>query len=666
MIKKYFMTLTCGRSVLTVGRSVLAIAFCCTMTMAVLTACTDKDDNPVNPVEEPSAVDHGKWNVSESFMDKSVRPGDDFFMYCNGGFWKNTVVDETTPMKMLFLDQISDEMKKREAALTLPSKVKTLADADKTDAATIDAQKAKLQSAIDRVNALTTPEEAWQLVAELYMEGYRTPLDLTTFSKNGKVVVAMTFQGSDDYKAYQLSSKESLSWRLDNDPDLLASVRPLKRAATRGFDNEQWPILVTFFNTLGIPLEDVYVIFTSPDVIETGKVEVYTAFMTSIQDYSVDEWKSLIIESLEKDAVFFDENAATGASITRKDAVNNFLSKYLKYEVSHEFAKAYVTDDQKQRMTEYAEELRQSFRERIQQNTWMSPGSKQNAIEKLNKMVFNIGAPDEWFEEGLADLSQEQTVFDDIRALRRTKFNLIRKITGMTVERGGFHRLILSYPLTTVNACYMPSGNYMNILPAYMLYPIFDPEQNDAHNYANMMSWGHEITHGFDTNGARYNQIGDAGTLWANEADSQEFQRRTQQLIDYFSSFDLMPFEAGLKNDGAYTVSENVADLGGFFLAYDNYVKHLNKQGFKGEQLRLQKLRFYEAYGYLWGGKWTAAEAQKQTLGIGDDHAGKNIHSLARERTNGIVTNTDDWYELFDVKPSDKLYLAPENRIRIW
>lgn len=221
-------------------------------------------------------------------------------------------------------------------------------------------------------------------------------------------------------------------------------------------------------------------------------------------------------------------------------------------------------------------------------------------------------------------------------------------------------------PLTTVNSCYIASGNYMNILPAYMLAPNYNPDVNDAHNYANMMAWGHEIIHGFDTNGAKFDAQDDWGQLWANESDSQEFAKRSQQLIDYYSSIDIMPFETGLKNDGAFTVAENVADLGGFLLAYESYIKHLTKQGFKGHQLRLQKKRFYEAYGYFWGCKWTPAHATNNTLGNETDGVAKNEHSLPRERVNGVVTNTDDFYELFDVKPTDKLYLAPEKRIRIW
>ena len=556
-------------------------------------------------------------------------------------------------------------MTKREAALILPSKVKILADAEKTDAATIKAQKDQLQSAIDRVNAVTTKEEAWKLLGELYKEGYRTPFELLTFANDGKVVITLNVYAVKDYTA-QLWSKQSLWWRLANDADLLARVRPLKGAATRGFNNDKWPMLVTFFNTLGISLDDVYTIDTFPDFILRGSAGMLLDAMIGAQDMSLEEWKDELKEVLKEDAVYFDDSAAESAAMTCKETVNNFLSIYLRYELSRAFAQAYVTADQKQLMAGYAEELRQTFRERIQQYDWMSDASKQNATEKINNMTFNIGAPDEWFDEGIADLSQEQTLFDDIRALRRAKVNLNCKLVGMTTKRASFHQVILTMPLTTVNACYVGSGNYMNILPAYMLSPNYDPNVNDAHNYANMMAWGHEIIHGFDTNGAKFNQVGNWGSLWANENDSQEFQKRAQQLIDYYSSLDIMPFETGLKNDGAFTVAENVADLGGFYLAYDSYVKHLKKQGFTGDQLRLQKQRFYEAYGYLWSAKWNAEHAKNKTLGNEAKGVKKDEHSLFRERVNGIVTNTDDWYDLFDVKPTDKLYLAPEKRIRIW
>ena len=641
----------------------LAAVLCCAMTMAVLTACSDNDDNP-SPV-----IDDKEWKADAN-KDTSVRPGDDFYMYCNGGYWNNTTVDETQRLKRLFLGELGDEMQKRVAALTYPSLVKILADADKTDAPTIKAQKDKLQSAFDRVNALTTKEEAWKLIAQFMKEGYSSPLDLSVFSIGGKIGVILDKRSGNEHASLV---KESLSWQLANNPDLMAKIRPLTGATTRGFDNGKYPMLVTIYQELGISLDNAYLPDVNPNVIENGLVEEYMQTALSMQDKSVEEWKAGLIEFLNQDAVFFDDaalqaaNAADGTSLTHREAAENFAGKYLDYEKSYVFAKAYITADQKQVMAGYANELRQTFRERIQNNVWMSDASKQNAIEKLDAMQFNIGAPDEWFEEGLADLSQEQSVLDDVLALRRANFNLHRKFVGMPNQKAAFHiTMSEGRPLTVVNSFYIGNYNAMFIYPAFVLTPAYSPEVNDAHNYAVMVVWGHEITHGFDTDGARWNKIGDLVDIWASDADRQEFKKRSQQLIDYYSTFDVMPFETGLKNDGAYTVAENVADLGGFYLAYDSYVKHLKSQGFTGDQLRLQKQRFYEAYAYLWCGKWNVTHAKGSTLGDEANGIEKDNHSLYRERTNGVVTNTDDWYDLFDVKPTDKLYLAPEKRIRIW
>ena len=626
-------------------------------------SCSDKSDNPSPAVDD-------KEFKADANKDTSVRPGDDFYMYCNGGYWNNTTVDETNRLKRLFLGELGDEMQKRVAALTYPSLVKILADADKTDAATIKAQKDKLQSAIDRVNALTTKEEAWKLIAQFMKEGYSSPLDLSVFSIGGKIGVILDKRSGNEHASLV---KESLSWQLANNPDLMAKIRPLTGATTRGFDNGKYPMLVTIYQELGISLDNAYLPDVNPNVIENGLVEEYMQTALSMQDKSVEEWKTGLIEFLNQDAVFFDDaalqaaNAADGTSLTHREAAENFAGKYLDYEKSYVFAKAYITADQKQRMAGYANELRQTFRERIQNNVWMSDASKQSAIEKLDAMQFNIGAPDEWFEEGLADLSQEQSVLDDVLALRRANFNLHRKFVGMPNQKAAFHiTMSEGRPLTVVNSFYIGNYNAMFIYPAFVLTPAYSPEVNDAHNYAVMVVWGHEITHGFDTDGARWNKIGDLVDIWASDADRQEFKKRSQQLIDYYSTFDVMPFETVLKNDGAYTVAENVADLGGFYLAYDSYVKHLKSQGFTGEQLRLQQQRFYEAYAYLWCGKWNVTHAKGSTLGDEANGIEKDNHSLYRERTNGVVTNTDDWYDLFDVKPTDKLYLAPEKRIRIW
>ena len=259
-------------------------------------SCSESSDNPA-PV-----VDDKEWKADAN-KDTSVRPGDDFYMYCNGNYWKNTTVDETNRFKKLFMGKLDDEMEKREAALTLPSKVKILADAEKTDAATIAAQKAKLQSAIDRVNALTTKEETWKLIAQFMKEGYSAPLDLAMFSVGGKMGVMLQGRAGNDHTPNGLM-KESLSWQLANNPNLMAKVRPLTGATTRGFDNGKYPMLVTIFQELGISLDNAYLPDVNPNVIEAGSVEQNMQATLMMQDTSVEEWKIGLLELLNQDAVY--------------------------------------------------------------------------------------------------------------------------------------------------------------------------------------------------------------------------------------------------------------------------------------------------------------------------------------------------------------------------
>ena len=615
----------------------------------MFTACSESIDNPV------SAVDDKQWNVTDEIMDKSVSPGDDFYMYCTGGYWNSTVADEEIPNRYLFFEQMEIEMINRVNTLVVPSYTKFSSDVDNMDAEAIKAQKAQLQSAIDRVDALTTKEEAWKLVAELMNEGYRTPFEFYLFSLNGKMGIILTGYQKKDYENSRARAKESRAWRIANDPELLARVRPLKRAATRGFDNEEWPMMVTIFNTLQIPLDDVYIL----DYFGGNT-------MSYLQDCSVEVWKYLLKEYLKEDAVYFDKDAAAAVSSTCYRAAYNFMLQYTRYELSRVFDQTYVSAELKQQLMGYAEELRQTFINKIQKCDWLSDASKQNAIEKMKNMIFYIGAPDEWFDEGVADLSQESTLYDDIRAYRRAIYNLQRKLTGMRNNKAVIHNCLITNALTSDLTCrYYLSGNYLVIVPAFILPPGYDPLTNDAHNYANMTVWSHEMAHGFSPTGVKYDKDGNLGTLWANEADGKEFQKRTEQLADYYSSIEIFPFETGLKNDGAYTLNENVADLEGFLMAYDTYARHLERQGFSGQQLLLQKRRFYEAYAYVLTAKWTADWALMNT-GDPARPQEKDVHSLNRERVNGVVANTDDWYRLFDVKPTDKLYLAPEDRVRIW
>ncbi|MBP5714475.1 MAG: M13 family metallopeptidase [Prevotella sp.] len=627
----------------------LASALCC-MAMTMLTSCS-VEDIPV-PV-----VDNGQWNLSADEMDTSVRPGDDFFMYCNGGYWNNTEVDESKlDFKSIFTSDIPDIIKQRMAALPFPTMEKLMADVAKADSTEI---AVKLDAAVQRINAVKTCEEAWKLWGQLIKEGYSSSFGNVIFSLGGKICVALLAKGSDYAPVLDTPDKKSLQWQLLNNPEVLARVRPLGGSgARRVYDHDNWPMLTTIYTELGFNLDDVYSLDLTSLFAPEIKDETTKAYY-EIQ-FDLETMKYYMADGLLADTILLDPTQ-------RVKMVENLANKFLKYEKSYIYTNAYVTPEMKQRTLDYCTQLRETFRERIAANEWMSAASKQSATEKLDAMTFNIGCPDEWFAEGLPDISNEQTLFDDIMALRRADISLQRKLTGMETSKASWHVLIHNIDLTILNAFYTPNFNAMNIFPAWMSEPFYDPQQNDAHNYATLMVFGHEITHGFDTNGAKYNKIGDLEDIWASDVDRQEFDKRAQQLVDCYNGFEVMPWALpGVYADGAYTVAENIADLGGVLLAYDTYVRHLCETGFKGEQFDLQRQRFFLALAKLWQTKYSAKYALLRTNGDDAYPGYKDNHSLSRERINGMVMNTDAWYDLFSVKAGEKLYRAPKDRVRIW
>ncbi len=618
------------------------------------------------PVEPKTAVDNGTWPVPADAGDVSVKPGDDFYMYCNGGFWKSATVDESkAENKCIALVEVPRLMNQRIEALNFPSLEKMKKDIALRDEATLTKQQQRAQAAIARVNAVQTVEEGWQMMALMMKEGYHLPVNISIFSRKGRMAACIRTDFANDYAAPMLLSENDFEWRLANDPKMLASLRPVSGGATKSIDAEKWPMLFNIMQTLGVAPEDAYILDEQQDFVFQNMVDNQDLLIKMIQDMDVEGLKNnILLPAISSDAVLYSGET----SLTQDQMINAISQNYLRYERSKVFADAYVTAEMKQRTIAICEQMRESFHLRIDASEWMSENAKQSARRKVEAMTFNVGCPDQWLQAGLPDLGNCETILDDVLTIRGALLRLNLSLIGKPTSEASFHNVIANLmDLTVVNASYLTNANAMNIWPTWIMEPYYQDGANEAYNYATFMVTGHEMTHGFDTNGAHFNWQGDLENLFAGDADRQEYQNRAQQLIDCYNSFEVMPWALpGLHADGAYTVSENIADLGGFLIAYDTYVRHLREKGFTGEQYDQQRRRFYLAYAWLWHGKYTAKFAQMYVNGLDEGGTGKNIHSLFRERINGVVMNTDDWYELFSIQPEDKLYCKEEDRVRIW
>jgi putative endopeptidase len=309
----------------------------------------------------------------------------------------------------------------------------------------------------------------------------------------------------------------------------------------------------------------------------------------------------------------------------------------------------YFSPEAKAQIDDLVGQLRIALKGRIERLGWMSPQTKLKALDKLARLNVKIAYPDKWRDYTALDVRPDDLI-GDVQAGR--KFAWLRQVKRLNspVERDEWYM-----NPQTVNAYYDSNLNEM-VFPAGILQPpFFDPAADPAVNYGSIGAViGHEMTHGFDDEGRKYDGAGVLSDWWTEE-DAKEFNERAAVLGRQFDTYEPFP---GVHVKGDLTMGENIADLGGALVALDAYHHSLGDKpapvidGLTGDQ------RFFLGYAQSWRQKQTEDSLRQQLV--------SNPHSPAQYRVNGVVRNIDAWYGAFDVKPGDTLYLAPEDRVRIW
>jgi len=278
----------------------------------------------------------------------------------------------------------------------------------------------------------------------------------------------------------------------------------------------------------------------------------------------------------------------------------------------------------------------------------MAPGTKQKALEKLASFTPKIGYPDKW-----RDYSSLNIVAGDLlgNVDRANAFEYQRNLNklGKPIDRGEW-----GMDPMTINAYANPVMNEIVFPAAILQPPFFDPKADPAVNYGGIgVVIGHELSHHFDDQGRKFDKNG-ALTDWWTPEDVKRFTAMTDQLVKQYDAYEPLP---GVHVNGQLTLGENMADLAGLSLAHDAYELSLGGQpapvieGFTADQ------RFYLGYGQVWRTKYRDAKLRMQLL--------TDPHSPGQQRTDE-VRNKDLWYKAFDVKPGEKLYLAPDQRVNVW
>jgi endothelin-converting enzyme/putative endopeptidase len=649
-------------------------------------------------------------------MDPSVRPGDDFFLFANGNWIKNTEIPADRSGIGVF-STLADLSNKRTAGLIeeaaksnspAGSGQRKIADLYNSymDEAGIEARGlAPLRPQLDAIAAIHDKAQLSHALGES-LRADVDPLNNTNFHTANLfgLWVAPGFEDSDHYTAYLLQGGLQLPDReyylsdnahmrdlrgkyqthiaamlklagFDDTEARAARVVELEHAIAEKHTplaenedihkaNNTWQASDFAVKAPGLDWNEYFqgAGLTKQASFIVWQPTAFTGESALVASVPLDAWKdwlayhvieayaAVLPKTLADESFAFFGQALSGTSQQRPRwqrgvfVVNGLLGD----EVGKLFAQRYFPPEAKAEAQAMVANIIDAFRKRIDALTWMAPTTKAEAQAKLTTLYVGIGYPETW-----RDYSGYEVKADDIfgNVWRGRLFSYHREIgrLGSPVDRHEW-----SMTPQTVNAVNLPLQNALNFPAAILQAPFFDPQAAAAVNYGAIGSIiGHEISHTFDSEGAAFDSKGRVRNWWTPE-DLAHFNAATAKLAAQYDTY--MPFP-DLHVNGRQTLGENIADLAGIAAAHDGYLASLNgkpapkQDHFSGDQ------QFFIAFGQNWRSKTRDAALRQQVIG--------DPHSPAQFRAN-TVRNIDAWYDAFDVKPGDKLYLAPENRVRIW
>ena len=376
---------------------------------------------------------------------------------------------------------------------------------------------------------------------------------------------------------------------------------------------------------------DTWITFLKWSVINAS-----SAYLTTELDNQQFEFNGKILNGTEKQREDWKRAVAT---------VSNGLGEM----IGKLYVEKHFKPEAKERMTVMVKNLLKAYGESIKTLDWMSEATKKEALKKVDKFIVKIGYPDKWKDYSSVKIDRKDLV-GNLRRAGEFEYNRNLAKLGKPVDK-------TEWGMTpqTVNAYYNPTVNEIVFPAAILQPPFFDLNADDAVNYGGIGAViGHEIGHGFDDQGSTFDGDGVMRNWWTDK-DLAAFKTKTSALIEQYNSFEALP---GLNVNGAFTLGENIGDLGGLSIAIKAYKASLNGKeaevldGYTGIQ------RVFLGWGQVWKEKMRDESLRNQIT--------SDPHSPGKFRVNGTVRNIPEFYEAFDVKPTNKLYLAPEKRVKIW
>ncbi len=397
------------------------------------------------------------------------------------------------------------------------------------------------------------------------------------------------------------------------------------------------------------------IIINQPDYVQGfGKIYAETSlkdWQTYLTFHALSSFASYLTADLDNEDFDFFSRQLSGRKEQRPRwkrgvaVVNHNLGEV----IGKVYVKRHFTAQAKSRMSQLVENLRSAYGNSIDELAWMSADTKKAAHVKLAAFTPKIGYPDKWEDYSALDIEADDLVGNVLRSRQVTLQKQLDKLGGP------IRKWEWGMTPQTVNAYYNPTVNEIVFPAAILQPPFFNMAADDAVNYGGIGAViGHEMGHGFDDQGSKYDDKGNLRNWWTKQ-DLAEFGKRTKALVDQYSAYQVFD---GLNVNGKLTLGENIGDLSGVTIAYKAYKASLNGKnapvidGFTGDQ------RFFMGYAQIWRSKMV-----EKTL---RNLVATNPHSPGEFRALGSLSNMPQFYSAFGVKAGDKMYIAPEKRVKIW
>lgn len=649
-----------------------------------------------------------KSGIQTSYIDASVKPQDDFYNYCNGNWMKTFKLPESDSRYGSFNEINDNNLKNIKNIYMLASANKTaqvgsnaqkLRDFYNVAMDSVKAQKLKFIPVmpqlieIDKVKSLN---EMLVLKAKYDMIGVRlfysagVEVDLKN-SKIHRLYMNQAGYGLPDKDYYFNAKFEKIASRyvqyitnvfvLNGMPKEKAGVvakqvfefekKLIENGKTtpemRDIEKLYNPIskqdlaklapnlqFDAYFNAIKLKQPDTTIIVSAQYFKSLNDLITKTDLQT-LKYYAkwmvLNEAATFLHAEMVNEKFDFYGKTLSGAKAqkARWQRVHGVINGSIGDIISEAYVNKYFPQSSKDKLNGLIDNLIAAYRERIDSRNWMDANTKKQAHRKLDLLIRKIGYPDKWKDYSSLKIT---TGTYWLNVCNANAYNIRENLNDLNkpVDRGKWQMTSV-----TVNAYYNPTTNEITFPAAILQPPFYDPEAEDAANYGTMGSIiGHELTHGFDDQGAQFDADGNMKNWWS-EQDMKNFISKKQGIVDQFNSYVAID---SMRVNGEMTQGENIADLGGLTMAYYAYKKSLKGEkskvidGFTGEQ------RFFIAWCQGWK-SMTRDEELKRLLTV-------DFHSPGYFRAWAPLTNMKEFYEAFDVKEGNKHYIAPEKRVEIW